>query len=56
MEFMAPNNMEYRRALSVVQGGYTPYRQTNYQGSDLDTACSVCNTLMCLHCLCGSCR
>ena len=53
---MAPNNMEYRRALSVVQGGYTPYRQTNYQGSDLDTACNICNTLLCLNCLCGGCR
>ena len=55
---MAPGNQEYRRALSVVQGGYTPYRQ-NYYGSnnsELDTACSVCNTLLCLNCLCGGCR
>ena len=53
---MAPGNQEYRRALTVVQGGYTPYRQTYYNnnGSDLDTACNVCNTLLCLHCLCGN--
>lgn len=54
---MAPGNMEYRRAMSVVSGGYTPYRQSNFSGSnELDTACSVCNTLLCLNCLCGGCR
>ena len=56
---MAPGNMEYRRAMTVVGGGYTPYRQINYGGSnDLDTACNVCNTLLCLNCLCsgGGCR
>lgn len=54
---MAPGNMEYRRAMTVVQGGYTPYRQANYgNNSDLDTACNICNTLLCLNCLCGGCR
>lgn len=54
---MAPGNMEYRRAMSVVQGGYTPYRQANYGNrSDLDTACDICNTLLCLNCLCNGCR
>ena len=56
---MAPGNMEYRRAMSVVGGGYTPYRQINYgSGNDLDTACNVCNTLLCINCLCngGGCR
>ncbi len=55
---MAPGNMEYRRAMSVVGGGYTPYRQISYGGrDDLDTACNVCNTLLCLNCLCnGGCR
>lgn len=54
---MAPGNMEYRRAMNTVGGGYTPYRQINYgSGSDMDTACSVCNTLLCLNCLCGGCR
>lgn len=52
---ISPGNVEYQRALSVVQGSYTPYRTVNYQRSDLDTACDICNTLMCLHCLCGGC-
>ena len=53
---MVPNNYEYQNALRTVQGGYTPYRQTNYQRSDMDTACDICNTLLCLNCLCGGCR
>ena len=51
---MNPNNGEYQQSLRTVSGGYTPYRQTNYQRSDMDTACDICNTLLCLHCLCGS--
>ena len=52
---MAPGNMEYRRMLSVVGGGYTPYRQVSYgAGSDLDAACNICNALLCLNCLCNS--
>ena len=56
---MAPGNMEDRRAMSVVSGGYTPDRQISYgSGNDLDTACNICNTLLCLNCLCsgGGCR
>ena len=53
---MVPNNYEYQNALRTVQGGYTPYRQANYQRSDMDTACDICNTLLCLNCLCGGCR
>lgn len=54
---MAPNNYEYQRALSVVNAGSTPYRNTTYQqNSGLDTACDICNTLLCLNCLCNSCR
>lgn len=54
---MAPQNYEYQRALSVVTAGSTPYRQNTYQQrSDLDTACDICNTLICLNCLCNSCR
>ena len=56
---MSPGNMEYRRALSIVSGGYTPYRLNSYSsGNELDTACNVCNTLLCLNCLCsgGGCR
>ena len=52
---MAPSNYEYQRALQTVQGAYTPYRAANYNGSDLDTACNICNTLLCLNCLCGGC-
>ncbi len=54
---MAPGNYEYQRALSVVNAGSTPYRtQTYQQRSDMDTACDICNTLLCLNCLCNSCR
>ena len=53
---MVPSNYEYQNALRSVQGGYTPYRQTNYQRSDMDEACNLCNTLLCLNCLCGGCR
>lgn len=52
---MTPGNIEYQRALQTVQGAYTPYRQTNYQRSDLDDACNICNALLCLNCLCGGC-
>ena len=50
---MNPNNGEYQQSLRTVSGGYTPFRQTNYQRSDMDTACDICNTLLCLNCLCG---
>ena len=50
---MMPGNYEYQNALRTVQGGYTPYRQTNYQRSDMDQACEICNALLCLNCLCG---
>ena len=53
---MVPNNYEYQNALRTVQGGYTPYRQTNYQRNERDTACDICNALLCLNCLCGGCR
>ena len=52
---MVPGNIEYQRALRTVQGTYTPYRANNYQNSDLDTACNMCNMLLCLNCLCGGC-
>ena len=53
---MVPSNYEYQNALRSVQGGYTPYRQTNYQRSEMDDACNLCNALLCLNCLCGGCR
>ncbi len=52
---MMPGNVEYQRALQTVEGGFTPYRQSNYQRSDMDTACDICNALLCLNCLCGGC-
>ncbi len=52
---MTPGNVEYQRALQTVEGGFTPYRQANYQRSDVDTACDICNALLCLNCLCGGC-
>ena len=53
---MMPANYEYQNALRTVQGGYTPYRQTNYQNNGMDAACDICNALLCLNCLCGGCR
>ena len=53
---MVPGNYEYQTALRTVQGGYTPYRQTNYQNNNMDAACDICNALLCLNCLCGGCR
>ena len=53
---MVPGNLEYRRALQTVQGGFTPYRQDVYrQGGGMDAACDLCNLLLCLNCLCGGC-
>ena len=51
---MMPGNYEYQTALRTVQGGYSPYRQSNYQSSDMDAACDICNALLCLNCLLGS--
>ena len=53
---MNPNNGEYQQSLRTVSGTYSPYRQTNYQNNDMQDACNLCNTLLCLHCLCGGCR
>ena len=53
---MMPGNYEYQSALRTVQGGYTPYRQNNYQNTGMEDACNLCNALLCLNCLCGGCR
>lgn len=53
---MNPNNGEYQQSLRTVSGTYSPYRQTTYQNSDMQDACNLCNTLLCLNCLCGGCR
>ena len=50
-----PNNMEYRRALAVMQqgnmGGYLPAGYSS--GTD---AMDCCTTMMCLNCLCSGCN
>lgn len=52
---MAPGNMEYRQALSMVQfGGNRHYQQGGYQSNDCSNdMCSICQMMMCLNCLCG---
>lgn len=48
---MEPNNMEYRQALNMMQGGGQVYRPYGYSSS-MD-AMDCCTTMMCLNCLCG---
>lgn len=51
---MAPGNPEYRQALGMMRyGGNTPYRQNNYNSECADDSCTICQTMMCLQCLCG---
>lgn len=52
---MAPGNMEYRQALSMVQfGGNRNYQQNAYQSNDCSNdMCSLCQLMMCLNCMCG---
>ncbi|MBQ7871665.1 MAG: DnaJ domain-containing protein [Oscillospiraceae bacterium] len=53
---MDPNNVEYRSALNQTSGrGAYTYRQEQYQDND-DALCNLCGSLMCLNCLCNSCR
>lgn len=53
---MEPNNFEYRSALQSISGaGAYPYRQQQY-GDGSDELCNLCSTLMCMNCLCNSCR
>ncbi len=49
-----PGNMEYRQALNMMAQGGQAYRPYGY-GSDMDSALSCCQTLLCLNCLCGGC-
>ena len=55
---MAPGNLEYRQALSMVQyGGNRQYQSGNYRSGDCsDDACSICQMMMCMNCLCGNCH
>ena len=48
---MAPNNMEYRQALGLLQR-QAGYRPAGYGGTGMD-AMDCCTTMMCLNCLCG---
>jgi len=48
---MAPNNMEYRQALSYMQNGSNPYRSSNF-GNALDCG-DCCTSLLCADCLCN---
>ena len=50
-----PNNIEYRRALAVMQqGNMGGYRPAGYSsGAD---AMDCCTTMMCLNCLCSGCN
>lgn len=53
---MDPNNYEYRRAAATAgNGGYT-YRQTQENYDSTDELCECCSSLMCMNCLCNSCR
>ena len=52
---LEPNNLEYRRALAVMQqGNMGGYRTAGYSsGTD---AMDCCTTMMCLNCLCSGCN
>ena len=54
---MDPGNVEYRSALNQTSGrGAYAYRQEQYQDNGDDALCNLCGSLMCLNCLCNSCR
>ena len=50
---MEPNNMEYRRALSMMQQGGAGYRPYGYSGGSDGMDC--CTTMLCMNCLCNGC-
>lgn len=54
---MDPNNVEYRSALNQTSGrGAYAYRQEQYRDNGEDELCNLCGSLLCLNCLCNSCR
>ena len=53
---MDPNNYEYRRAAATAGSGGYPYRQAQEGYDNTDELCECCSSLMCLNCLCNSCR
>lgn len=52
---MEPGNPEYRQALSMMQQGGYAYRGGDMTGAGCDSM-DCCTTMLCLNCLCGSCR
>ncbi len=52
---MEPGNMEFRQALAMMQQGGYSYQPTGMTGAQCDSL-DCCTTLMCMNCLCGSCR
>ena len=52
---MEPNNLEYRRAFSMMNQGGFAYGQGNMAAQQCDS-CDICTGLMCLNCLCGGCN
>ena len=49
---MAPNNPEYSQALSMLQRGANPYRQSYRGGNEQCDGCDVCSTLLAADCCC----
>lgn len=53
---MEPGNPEYAAALNRTGTGAYTYRQQEYGGTDDNELCNLCGSMLCLNCLCNSCR
>ena len=53
---MEPGNPEYAAALNRTGAGAYTYRQQEYGGTDDNELCNLCGSMLCLNCLCNSCR
>lgn len=53
---MEPSNPEYAAALNRTGTGAYTYRQQEYGGTDDNELCNLCGSMLCLNCLCNSCR
>lgn len=53
---MEPGNPEYAAALNRTGVGAYTYRQQEYGGTDDNELCNLCGSMLCLNCLCNSCR
>lgn len=49
---MNPNNPEYAQALTLLQRGANPYRQTYRGGDGQCDGCDICSTLIAADCCC----